>query len=106
MYYLAQTTAGNPYCDRCYVGCKTCAGPLSTNCLSCLSTFVYDSTSATCTAPSTSNDYTIQNVYNFLGFGLLTNWGWQTTSGSYLYSGTTYSCSSETLVGLARRQYV
>jgi len=76
MYYLAQTTGGNPYCDRCFVGCKTCSGPESTSCLSCVSSFTHDSITSTCTAPSTSNDYTIQNVYNFLGFGILTNWNW------------------------------
>ena len=95
MYYLAQTTAGNPYCDRCYVGCLTCAGPGATSCLTCVGNFTYDSATSSCTAPSTTSDYTIQNVYNFLGFGILTNWAWQTTSSTYLYgSASTRTCNS------------
>jgi hypothetical protein len=107
MYYMAQTAAGLPYCDRCHISCKTCAGSLASNCLTCNSNFTYTSASSTCTPPASVSDYTLQNVYNFLGFGLLSNWGWQFTSGSYLYGSTpTYTCSSETFVGLGRRSYV
>ncbi len=47
-------------------------------------------------------------MYNFYGFGLLSNWAWQTTSVANLYQSpaTTYGCNFETFVGLARYQYI
>ena len=32
---LYQTPSGSPYCSDCDLSCKTCIGPLATNCTSC-----------------------------------------------------------------------
>ena len=107
MFYQAKTTAGYPYCDRCFVGCLTCSGPLATNCLTCVSNFTFNSNNSTCNQPSTTSDYSVQFAYYFLNFNLLSNWGWDTTSTTYLYNGNrVFTCNSYTLAGLARAQYI
>lgn len=107
MNYQAKTTLGNPYCDRCFVGCLTCSGPLATNCLTCVSNFTLNSNNSTCSPPSTANDYTVQVAYYYLNFNLLGNWWWQTTNGDYLYNWSPiYTCNSYTLAGLGRWQYL
>ena len=104
MFYQAMTSLGNPYCDRCFLGCLTCSGPLATNCLTCVSNFTFSSNNSTCSPPSTSNDYSVQLAYYFLNFNLLSNWYWQSTSSTYLLSSSnTYTCNSYTLAGLSRR---
>jgi hypothetical protein len=107
MFYQAKTAAGNPYCERCFVGCLTCSGPLATNCLTCVANFTFNSNNSTCNQPTTTSDYSVQFAYYFLKFNLLTNWGWGTASTSYLYNGNSiHTCNSYTLVGLARAQYI
>lgn len=107
MFYQAKTSAGYPYCDRCFVGCLTCSGPLATNCLSCVSNFTFNSNNSTCSPPATANDYSVQLAYYFLNFNLLTNWWWDTASTTFLYNGiNVYTCNSYTLVGLARAQNI
>jgi hypothetical protein len=62
------------FCDRCYIGCLTCTGPLATSCLSCSDNFTFNSNTSACIPPSTSSDYTIQQVYYFMGFNAVSNW--------------------------------
>jgi len=107
MYYQGVTSLGNPYCDRCFVGCLTCSGPLATNCLTCVANFTFNSVNSTCSSPATSSDYSVQLAYYFYNFNLLSNWGWQTWDGNYLYySNPVFSCNSYTLAGLGRWQYL
>ena len=107
MYYLAQTTAGLPYCDRCHTGCLTCSGPEATSCISCSANFTLDSATSSCIPPNTANDVTLQNLYSFLGFNLQSNWAWQTTSSTFLYGGaSTRTCAGETFAGFIRDKYI
>lgn len=106
-YYLNSAISGAPYCERCFIGCLTCSGPLASNCLTCSSAFTFDTNTSKCLPPSSSNDYTLQQAYYFLGFNLLGSWGWATTAAANLLSSSSvYTCGSTTLVGLAKGQRV
>jgi len=106
-YYLNSATTNTPYCDRCFVGCLTCTGPLATNCITCANAFTYDSNTSKCILPNSITDYTVQQAYYFYGFNLLGGWYWESTSVSFLQSGsTTYTTGSLTLVGLGNGQFI
>ena len=83
------------YCDRCFIGCATCTGPLASQCLTCATNFALNSNTSTCSPPLTAADYTIQQAYYFLGFNAVSGWS---------PSGVT-TCSSTTLLGLTTGTY-
>lgn len=73
-YFLNNADSSKLYCDRCFIGCATCSGPLITNCLTCAANFTLDSSLGTCTAPMTTSDLTILRAYYFYGFNALGGW--------------------------------
>jgi hypothetical protein len=93
-YYLNSDVTNSPFCDRCYIGCVTCSGPLATNCLSCATAFKFDANTSSCIAPNTVNDTTVAQIYNFNGFSVLSNWGY-----NYNSNGGIYQCGSITMLG-------
>lgn len=89
-YYINSGSSNGLYCDRCFIGCLTCTGPLSTNCITCSTDFIYNSNQSTCTAPQTTTDYMLQQSYYFLSFNPVTGW-----------SSSAQTCGMTTLLGTA-----
>lgn len=84
----------NVYCDRCDTSCLTCFGPLSSNCLTCSSRFVYQQVGSSCVPPNNSSDQTIDAVYSYYGFSILPYW-YRNQAGSI----STTKCNGRTILG-------
>lgn len=83
----------NEFCDLCHGSCKTCSGPLSTNCISCPDAFTFKNTTFTCEQANSASDEVIAQVYYIEGFTLLTDWSLTN------FQANTYQCGLRTLLG-------
>lgn len=60
-YYMPPDVVA--YCAICHSSCKTCSGPLSTNCISCVTGFTLSG--STCIEPNSITDATQVKAYYF-----------------------------------------
>lgn len=96
-YYMA-TDRPQEYCDLCHGRCKTCYGPLSTNCITCPAGFTFSSGDKTCIPPnstSSTTEETITEAYSLEGFTILSSSGWTVSS----LATTSFQCGLRTLLG-------
>lgn len=87
------TDRANEYCDMCNSRCKTCYGPLSTNCISCPNLFTFSSQTSTCEPPATATDELVLEAYYWEGFTRLPSWA------SANLATNTFQCGLRTLLG-------
>jgi proprotein convertase subtilisin/kexin type 5 len=62
-YYMNTNDQPTEFCDLCHGSCRTCYGPLSTNCISCPSAFTFDNSTARCVQANSLTDQVISMSY-------------------------------------------